>query len=237
MRHPRASSHRTGRPARHRRRRGGTARPWRVPIPRHPARIPRHPPATRCKGICPHDGALARGPRRVARASAPVGPVSRHHFGGHTGLRPGPGPARPRGCAARSADRRRWRLDVHSGDPPFCATAQHLPATRPARRAPTAARAREREADAVAAARSLGLLPGSALDADVEHYDRTERPPASAPCARTSRSGPGPCTATATSPASTSTRTPVFATWPATSPPRWRDRMPSGWRGGTPSPR
>ena len=52
------------------------------------------------------------------------------------------------------------------------------------------------------------------------------------------RVDPGPAPRTATSPASTSIRTQVFATWRgATSPPRWRDRTPSGWRGGTTSPR
>ena len=64
-----------------------------------------------------------------------------------------------------------WSLIMtYFGDQPFCVFG-----TKPNRYVATdaAARGSADGTDAVATARSLGLLPGSALYADVEHYDRT----------------------------------------------------------------
>lgn len=85
---------------------------------------------------------------------------------------------RNRGCAqpnltstwVRSAATSGWSLvPTYMGDQPFCAFGG-----KPYRysAAQAAARGASDGADAVAAARGLGLLPGSALYADVEHYDR-----------------------------------------------------------------
>src|SRR6478735_6505992 len=86
---------------------------------------------------------------------------------------------RNRGCTqpnltaawVRSASTAGWSLiPTYFGDQPFCAFG-----TKPNRYVATdaAARGSADGTDAVATARSLGLLPGSALYADVEHYDRT----------------------------------------------------------------
>ncbi|HET7822815.1 MAG TPA: glycoside hydrolase domain-containing protein [Ornithinibacter sp.] len=86
---------------------------------------------------------------------------------------------RNRGCAqpeltadwVRAASTAGWSLvPTYVGDQPFCTFS-----SKPFRYAASAASARGSAdgADAVAAARGLGLLPGSALYADVEHYDRT----------------------------------------------------------------
>lgn len=86
---------------------------------------------------------------------------------------------RNRGCAqpnltpawVRSAAAAGWALvPTYVGDQPFCVFG-----SKPFRYAASGAGARGSAdgTDAVAAARSLGLLPGSALYADVEHYDRT----------------------------------------------------------------
>jgi len=64
-----------------------------------------------------------------------------------------------------------WALvPTYFGDQPFCAYG-----TKPYRYAASGAAARGSAdgTDAVTRARALGLLPGSALYADVEHYDRT----------------------------------------------------------------
>jgi hypothetical protein len=85
---------------------------------------------------------------------------------------------RNRGCAqpnltaawVRSASAAGWSLvPTYFGDQPFCVFG-----SKPHRYAAgeAAARGRADAADAVAAARALGLLRGSALYADVEHYDR-----------------------------------------------------------------
>ena len=87
---------------------------------------------------------------------------------------------RNRGCAqpnltaawVRSASAAGWSLvPTYFGDQPFCAFG-----SKPYRYTASGAAARGSAdgADAVSAARSLGLLPGSALYADVEHYDRTD---------------------------------------------------------------
>ncbi len=150
---------------------------------------------------------------------------------------------RNRGCAqpnltaawVRSASAAGWSLvPTYFGDQPFCAYG-----SKPYRYAASGAAARGSAdgADAVAAARSLGLLPGSALYADVEHYDRT-----SASCVSAVRTYVSEWTRALH-------RNGYLAgvyvhqdsglrdLAGATSPPRWRDRMPSGWRGGTTSPR
>lgn len=86
---------------------------------------------------------------------------------------------RNRGCTqpnltaawVRSAAAAGWSLvPTYFGDQPFCAFG-----SKPYRYTASAAAARGAAdgTDAVARARSLGLLPGSALYADVEHYDRT----------------------------------------------------------------
>ena len=86
---------------------------------------------------------------------------------------------RNRGCAqpeltaawVRSASAAGWWLvPTYFGDQPFCVFG-----SKPFRFTATGAAARGSAdgTDAVAAARSLGLLAGSALYADVEHYDRT----------------------------------------------------------------
>ena len=86
---------------------------------------------------------------------------------------------RNRGCAqpnltaawVRSASAAGWSLiPTYFGDQPFCVSG-----TKPYRFgiAGAGARGRADGVDAVAAARALGLVPGSALYADVEHYDRT----------------------------------------------------------------
>ena len=86
---------------------------------------------------------------------------------------------RNRGCAqpnltaawVRSASAAGWSLiPTYFGDQPFCVFG-----SKPYRYAASGAAARGSAdgTDAVARARSLGLLPGSALYADVEHYDRT----------------------------------------------------------------
>ena len=86
---------------------------------------------------------------------------------------------RNRGCAqpnltptwVRSAAAAAWSLvPTYFGDQPFCVFG-----SKPYRFTATGAAARGSAdgSDAVAAARSLGLLAGSALYADVEHYDRT----------------------------------------------------------------
>jgi len=86
---------------------------------------------------------------------------------------------RNRGCQqpnltaawVRSAAAAGWALvPTYFGDQPFCVFG-----SKPFRYAASGAAARGSAdgADAVARARSLGLLPGSALYADVEHYDRT----------------------------------------------------------------
>ena len=86
---------------------------------------------------------------------------------------------RNRGCAqpnltaawVRSASAAGWSLvPTYFGDQPFCVFG-----TKPNRYAANGAAARgiAEGTDAVAVARSLGLLPGSALYADVENYDRT----------------------------------------------------------------
>jgi hypothetical protein len=61
-------------------------------------------------------------------------------------------------------------LPTYMGDQPFCAYG-----TKPYRYAASGAAARGAAdgTDAVARAKALGLLPGSALYADVEHYDRS----------------------------------------------------------------
>jgi len=85
---------------------------------------------------------------------------------------------RNRGCAqpnltatwVRSATAAGWSLvPTYFGDQPFCVFG-----TKPYRYTASGAAARGAAdgADAVANARALGLLPGSALYADVEHYDR-----------------------------------------------------------------
>jgi uncharacterized protein YraI len=85
---------------------------------------------------------------------------------------------RNRGCAqpnltaswVRSAAAANWSLvPTYFGDQPFCVFG-----TKPYRYAASGAAARGAAdgADAVARAKALGLLPGSALYADVEHYDR-----------------------------------------------------------------
>ena len=87
---------------------------------------------------------------------------------------------RNRGCAqpnltaawVRSASAAGWSLvPTYFGDQPFCAFG-----SKPYRYAASGAAARGSAdgTDAVALARGLGLLPGSALYADVEHYDRTD---------------------------------------------------------------
>ena len=86
---------------------------------------------------------------------------------------------RNRGCAqpnltgswVRSASTAGWSLvPTYVGDQPFCVFG-----SKPYRYAASGAAARGSAdgVDAVARARSLGLLPGSALYADVEHYDRS----------------------------------------------------------------
>lgn len=86
---------------------------------------------------------------------------------------------RNRGCTqpnltaawVRSAAAAGWSLvPTYFGDQPFCAFG-----SKPYRYTASTAAARGAAdgTDAVARARSLGLLPGSALYADVEHYDRT----------------------------------------------------------------
>ena len=86
---------------------------------------------------------------------------------------------RNRGCAqpnltaswVRGAAAAGWSLvPTYFGDQPFCVFG-----SKPHRYTASEASARGRAdgADAVAAARSLGLLAGSALYADVEHYDRS----------------------------------------------------------------
>lgn len=85
---------------------------------------------------------------------------------------------RNRGCAqpnltaswVRSATAAGWYLvPTYFGDQPFCVFG-----SKPYRynASGAAARGAADGADAVAQARALGLLPGSALYADVEHYDR-----------------------------------------------------------------
>ena len=87
---------------------------------------------------------------------------------------------RNRGCAqpnltaawVRSASAAGWSLiPTYFGDQPFCASG-----SKPYRYAASGAAARGSAdgTDAAALARGLGLLPGSALYADVEHYDRTD---------------------------------------------------------------
>jgi uncharacterized protein YraI len=86
---------------------------------------------------------------------------------------------RNRGCAqpnltaawVRSASAAGWSLvPTYFGDQPFCVFG-----SKPYRYEASGAAARGSAdgADAVARATSLGLLPGSALYADVEHYDRS----------------------------------------------------------------
>jgi uncharacterized protein YraI len=86
---------------------------------------------------------------------------------------------RNRGCTqpnltaswVRSAASAGWSLvPTYFGDQPFCVFG-----SKPYRYAATGAAARGSAdgTDAVSHARGLGLLPGSALYADVEHYDRT----------------------------------------------------------------
>jgi uncharacterized protein YraI len=86
---------------------------------------------------------------------------------------------RNRGCAqpnltaswVRSASAAGWSLvPTYFGDQPFC-----VYGSKPYRytASEAAARGRADGTDAVSKARSLGLLPGSALYADVEHYDRS----------------------------------------------------------------
>jgi uncharacterized protein YraI len=86
---------------------------------------------------------------------------------------------RNRGCAqpnltaawVRSAAAAGWSLvPTYFGDQPFCAYG-----SKPYRYTASGAAARGGAdgTDAVTRARALGLLPGSALYADVEHYDRT----------------------------------------------------------------
>lgn len=86
---------------------------------------------------------------------------------------------RNRGCAqpnltaawVRSSAAAGWALvPTYFGDQPFCVFG-----SKPFRYAASAAAARGSAdgADAVTRARALGLLPGSALYADVEHYDRS----------------------------------------------------------------
>ncbi|MCU1537576.1 MAG: hypothetical protein JWP82_1927 [Humibacillus sp.] len=86
---------------------------------------------------------------------------------------------RNRGCAqpnltatwVRGAAAAGWSLvPTYFGDQPFCVFG-----SKPYRYAASGAAARGSAdgADAVAKARALGLLPGSALYADVEHYDRS----------------------------------------------------------------
>ena len=70
-----------------------------------------------------------------------------------------------------SASAAGWSLlPTYMGDQPFCAYG-----TKPYRYAASGAAARGAAdgTDAVARAKALGLLPGSALYADVEHYDRS----------------------------------------------------------------
>ncbi|MFW5473113.1 glycoside hydrolase domain-containing protein [Knoellia sp. CPCC 206450] len=85
---------------------------------------------------------------------------------------------RNRGCAqpnltydwVRSATAAGWSLvPTYFGDQPFCVFG-----SKPYRYVASAAASRGAAdgADAVAKAKALGLLPGSALYADVEHYDR-----------------------------------------------------------------
>ena len=85
---------------------------------------------------------------------------------------------RNRGCAqpnltaawVRGASAAGWYLvPTYFGDQPFCVFG-----SKPYRYAASGAAARGAAdgADAVAQARALGMLPGSALYADVEHYDR-----------------------------------------------------------------
>ncbi len=63
-----------------------------------------------------------------------------------------------------------WLIPTYFGDQPFCVFG-----SKPFRYTASAAAARGSAdgTDAVTRARALGLLPGSALYADVEHYDRT----------------------------------------------------------------
>lgn len=86
---------------------------------------------------------------------------------------------RNRGCAqpnltaawVRSASAAGWALvPTYFGDQPFCVFG-----SKPYRYTASGAAARGSAdgTDAVARARAMGLLPGSALYADVEHYDRT----------------------------------------------------------------
>jgi uncharacterized protein YraI len=86
---------------------------------------------------------------------------------------------RNRGCAqpnltaawVRSAAAAGWSLvPTYFGDQPFCVFG-----SKPYRYAASGAAARGAAdgTDAVARARALGLLPGSALYADIEHYDRS----------------------------------------------------------------
>ncbi len=86
---------------------------------------------------------------------------------------------RNRGCAqpnltaawVGSASAAGWSLiPTYFGDQPFCVSG-----SKPHRYAASGAAAAGRAdgTDAAARARGLGLLPGSALYADIEHYDRT----------------------------------------------------------------
>ncbi len=87
---------------------------------------------------------------------------------------------RNRGCTqpnltaawVRSAAAAGWALvPTYVGDQPFC-----MYGSKPYRYTASTAAARGRAdgLDAVSRAKSLGLLPGSALYADVEHYDRSQ---------------------------------------------------------------
>ena len=136
--------------------------------PATPATYPAASSATRAQGrffdtcTAPSLAALA-----AWRGTSPYTGVNIYFGGRNRGCsQPNLTAAWVRGAAAAG-----WSLvPTYFGDQPFC-----MNGSKPYRYTASAAAARGSAdgTDAVTQARALGLLPGSALYADVEHYDRT----------------------------------------------------------------
>jgi uncharacterized protein YraI len=137
--------------------------------PATPVRYPAASSATRVEGrffdtcTAPSLDALA-----AWRGTSPYTGVNIYFGGRNRGCaQPNLTPAWVHGAVAAG-----WSLiPTYFGDQPFCAFG-----SKPYRYTSSGAAAQGRAdgMDAVAQARGLGLLPGSALFADVEHYDRTQ---------------------------------------------------------------
>ena len=141
--------------------------PRRRPTPQLPSATQRRPPRRGPKGASSTPARPLLSALAAWHGTSPYTGVN-IYFGG-----------RNRGCAqpnltaawVRSASAAGWSLvPTYVGDQPFCVFG-----SKPYRYTASGAAARGSAdgADAAARARSLGLLPGSALYADVEHYDRT----------------------------------------------------------------